>query len=119
MQSCPTRPTARYGDAPVVDTVLTHDEQSGSLVLFAVNRSQSESVALIGDVAAFGALQVGAALVLADADPSATNTVDDQDRVVPVPLHEVELLDGELRVELPPLSWVTVNLDRAGSPTLR
>ncbi|MET3806082.1 alpha-N-arabinofuranosidase [Nakamurella sp. UYEF19] len=112
-QTAPTLPTARYGDAPVVDSVLTHDEDSGSLVLFAINRSQSESVALIGDVATFGALAVGTALVLSDADPSATNTAEHQDRVVPRTLDKVELLDGELHLELPPLSWVMVTLDRA------
>ena len=88
-------------------------QETGSLVLFAVNRSQSESVALVGDVAAFGGLQVGDALVVTDGDPSARNTVDDQNRVVPVPLDNVELLGGELHLELPPLSWVTVTLDRA------
>ncbi len=110
IQSCPTQPTARYGDAPVVDTVVTHDEQAGSLVLFAVNRSRSESVAMVGDVASFGGLQVGDALVLTDADPSATNTADQPNRVVPQPLDGVALIDGELHLELPPLSWVTVTL---------
>ncbi len=112
-QTAPTVPTARYGDAPVVDTVLTYDEDSGSLVLFAINRSQSESVAVIGDVSAFGDLTVGDALVIVDSDPAATNTVDDPDRVVPVPLDKVELLAGELHIELPPLSWATVTLNRA------
>ena len=112
-QTAPTVPTTRYGDAPVVDTVLTYDEDSGSLVLFAINRSQSESVAVIGDVSAFGDLTVGDALVIVDSDPAATNTVDDPDRVVPVPLDKAELLAGELHLELPPLSWATVTLNRA------
>ena len=112
-QAAPTVPTARYGDAPVVDTVLTYDEDSGSLVLFGINRSQTESVAVIGDVTAFGDLTVGDALVIVDSDPAATNTVDDPDRVVPVPLNKAELLGGELHLELPPLSWATVTLNRA------
>lgn len=96
----------------MVATVLTHDEQTGSLVLFAINRARSDSVALVGDVATFGTLTVGTSLVITDADPLATNTADHQDRVTPVPLDKVELLDGELHLQLPPLSWVTVTIER-------
>ncbi len=112
-QTAPSLPTARYGDAPVVDSVLTHDPESGSLVLFAINRARSERVALIGDVSAFGGLTVVDPLVIVDSDPTATNTVDHPDRVVPVPLDKVGLRAGELHLELPPLSWVTVTLDPA------
>jgi alpha-N-arabinofuranosidase len=105
----PTYPTGRYGDVPVVDAVATHDLDTGEVVVFAVNRHRSEPVELRVGLAAFGDLTVAESWSLHDPDPSATNTEQQQDRVVPRP-HPAERTDDGLRVVMPPVSWHAVRL---------
>src|SRR5690606_18932128 len=38
----PTYETAKFGEAPVLDAVATHDAETGEVVVFAVNRSTTE-----------------------------------------------------------------------------
>ena len=38
----PRYETARYGDVPVLDAVALHDEESGELTVFAVNRGTAD-----------------------------------------------------------------------------
>ena len=42
----PTYESARYGTAGLVDSVATWDEESGELVIFAVNRGIEEATEL-------------------------------------------------------------------------
>jgi alpha-N-arabinofuranosidase len=50
--TAPTMPTGRFGDVPAVDAVATHDEQTGDLAVFLVNRG-TEPVPLRLDLRAF------------------------------------------------------------------
>jgi alpha-N-arabinofuranosidase len=107
----PTYATARHGEVSVVDAVATHDAESGDLVVFAVNRDQSDPVELTVDLHLFaGDVAVAEAWTLADDDIRATNTQDDPDRVVPHPTPVVSLDGGTLRVVLPPVSWSAIRL---------
>jgi alpha-N-arabinofuranosidase len=108
----PTYSTARYGDAPLVDAVATRDPETGAAAVFLVNRSVDEAVTVRIDVERLGALRIAETHTLADADPLAANTRDDQERVVPAPNDTARLVDGALTVELPPVSWTAVALTR-------
>jgi alpha-L-arabinofuranosidase len=110
----PTYGTAAHGEVPVVDAVATHDEETGSLALFAVNRSQDEPVEVTVDLRGFPGLRVGEASVLADRDRLAANTVDRPDRVRPREHRDVVVDDARLRLVLPPVSWNAVRLEPAG-----
>ena len=108
--STPSHLTATYGDTPLVDAVATHDAGSGAVAVFAVNRSLTGPVVTEIDVRAFGGAQVVEVLTLANPDPYARATVDDDTSLVPVPNAAVQR-DGDLvRVELPPVSWTMVRL---------
>ena len=48
--------------------------------------------------------------VLADADPDARNTLEDQNRVAPHPGEGATLTDGTLKATLEPLSWNVIRL---------
>ena len=50
--------TARYGAVPVVDAVATHDEDTGDVTVFAVNRDLTEPVDLAVPLTAFPQLDV-------------------------------------------------------------
>ena len=111
----PTYETQKYGEVPVLDAVATHDEETGDVVLLAVNRSQSDQVELSVDLRPFGDLRVAEATVLADDDIRAANTAEQPDRVTPRTATDVRLDDGALRAVLPPVSWNVLRLARAGS----
>jgi alpha-L-arabinofuranosidase len=113
----PTYPTARHGDVPVVDAVATHDPETGEAVVFAVNRHRSEPVELRVATASFGRVEVTEAWTLHDPDPSATNTEQHPNRVVPHP-SSTDLRSDSLRLVLPPISWQAVRLTRHGQRTV-
>ncbi|WP_033341067.1 arabinosylfuranosidase ArfA [Catenuloplanes japonicus] len=105
--SSPAYETPKFGDAPLVDAVATHDPETGAVALFVVNRSIDAPVRLTIDARAFGReLRVGDATVLADDDVYAVNTADAPDRVAPRPHPGVSALD----VVLPPVSWSVIPL---------
>ena len=99
----PVYATARHGDVPVVDAVATHD--AGELVVFAVNRHRSEPVELCVPVSG----EMAEAWTLHDADPSAVNTREHPDRVVPRP-QPASVAGGALRTVLAPVSWNAVRI---------
>ncbi len=108
----PTYETKRFGDVPLVDAVATNDDEGA--VLFVVNRSLDAPVQLTVDTRPLGA-QVAAVecLQLADADRHASNTAADPDRVRPRALSVPPPgADGEIEVQLPPISWTMVRLTR-------
>ncbi|HEY0002924.1 MAG TPA: alpha-N-arabinofuranosidase [Actinoplanes sp.] len=107
----PSYDTAKFGAVPVLDAVATHDEESGEVTVFVVNRHLTESVDLAVPVGAFGdGLRVLESWRIADEDLTAANTVDDQDRVVPTAADDAKVGDGELRATLPPVSWTAIRL---------
>ncbi|WP_306316900.1 MULTISPECIES: alpha-N-arabinofuranosidase [unclassified Streptomyces] len=105
----PTHTTERFGDVPVVDAVATHDEESGEIAVFAVNRSTTETVRVELD------LRGGAeeprlldAQTLTSDDPRTQNTEQDPEAVLPRPNPRASVENGKLYVELPPVSWNVV-----------
>ncbi|MGB3731933.1 alpha-N-arabinofuranosidase [Microbacterium sp.] len=103
-----TYSTAEYGDAPLVDSVVTTDG-AGSAV-FLVNRSRTESITVTIGTTELGATRIDEAVTLWDDDVYAKNTLADQNRVGLKTLEGVELADGVLTVTLPPVSWSAVAL---------
>jgi len=102
--------TALYGAAPLIDSVVTADAETGDSAVFLVNRSQTESIEVTIDVSGLGATRIVEAVTLHDADPYAKNTLADQNRVGLQPLAGVVLAEGTLTVTLPPVSWSALAL---------
>jgi len=107
---CPSYESEQHGTVGVVDAVATHDEDSGDTAVFLVNRSLEESVEFVVDVSLLGAVSLGSADSLYDADMHAANTLSNPDRVKLTPNESARLVDGELRIILPPVSWTAVTL---------
>lgn len=105
----PMTPTAAYGDVQQVWSTATHDPETGDLVWFGVNRSQTESVELDIDLSAFIDLVLIEHHLLHDEDSSAQNTREDPERVVPK-AGQSRLDTSILHVQLPPISWHCVRL---------
>ncbi|RPF23003.1 alpha-N-arabinofuranosidase [Myceligenerans xiligouense] len=109
----PVQETAKFGEVPVLDSVATHDPETGDLVLFAVNRSVTEAIALDVDLRGFPGLRVAEAVTLANPDHTWQATAADSTSVAPQPNTSAKVADDRARAELPPVSWSMVRLVRA------
>ncbi|MBG0563779.1 arabinosylfuranosidase ArfA [Actinoplanes aureus] len=106
--------TTAYGDVPLIDAVAVHDEEPGTLTVFAVNRDQRQQTALDLDLRACPGLITAEHVVIADTDADAVNTAEAPDRVVPRRLDDVKVADGHGIAALPPLSWNMIRFQPAG-----
>ena len=110
--SGPSHETKLHGEVPVVDLVPVHRDD-GSVVVFAVNRSQTDPATVDLDVRGFVGAVRGEHVAVFDDDPDAVNTAEQPDRVTPRQLDTVAADGGTLSVVLPPLSWNMLTLRRA------
>lgn len=106
--------TAKFGDVPLVDAVATHDEEAGTVTVFAVNRSTSDPMDLRVDTRGLGELKVVEALTLADDDPYRTAGPTDDSSVAPHPNTTASPDQSGMQIQLPAVSWTMVRLQRAG-----
>ncbi|MFE2426799.1 alpha-N-arabinofuranosidase [Streptomyces sp. NPDC059373] len=106
----PSYPTARFGDVPLLHATAVIDDAIGAVTVFAVNRSQTESLPLEVALRGLCLNRVVEHSVLADADPDAANTLADRERVTPITSYGAALTDGTLRASLPPLSWNMIRM---------
>jgi alpha-N-arabinofuranosidase len=99
-------PTAKYGEAPAIWATATHDEATGELVLFVVNRDRHGPCAL--EVTLPEGLRPVEHLELTDDDLSAINSADAPDRVTPRPGTGLTQEGRLASLNLPPVSWSIV-----------
>lgn len=105
--------TAAHGTVDLADAAVTATDEE--IVLYLLNRSSTDPLTLEVDLAGAPAAAVLSAQSLhapAGGDRFASNTVDEPDRVRPVPLTNVTLTDAgtAATVVLPALSWSIVRL---------
>lgn len=113
--SSPETSTKKYGDVPMVDTVAVRC-QDGTLAVFAVNRSLTDTADFRVEVPAASAdadpaLTVSA-FTLHDDDINAQNTAENPNRIA---LHEnatasYDAGSREARVSLPACSWSVIRI---------
>ncbi|GGM32803.1 alpha-N-arabinofuranosidase [Promicromonospora citrea] len=108
----PVQETAKFGDVPVLDAVATHDPETGGVVVFAVNRSLTDDLALDLDLRGFPGLRVAEAVTLSNPDHTWSATADDATSVLPQPNTTAKVADDRAQVTLPPVSWSVVRLEK-------
>jgi alpha-N-arabinofuranosidase len=106
----PVYQTAGHGEVPVVDVVATRDPERGAVSVFAVNRHQTEPVALTLDVRGLGCAAVVDHRYLGGDGLDLTNSAEEPQRVVPLAGMGTRLDGGRLEVTLPPVSWTMLRL---------
>lgn len=106
----PSYDNRQFDSVPLLEAVATHDEERGTLTLFAVNRDQEETLILEGELRAFPGYEVVEHLVLEHADPKAGNSLDAPDEVTPHHRGDADCRDGPLAATLPRLSWNVIRL---------
>jgi alpha-N-arabinofuranosidase len=109
----PRHETAGYGDVDTVSAVGTYDDETGSLTLFAVNRSPDAPVDLNVDMRSLGLARLVEHSVLTSDDPHELSSKANAARVRPRALSASELgSDQHLRATLPAVSWNVLRLER-------
>ncbi|MFZ3570730.1 alpha-N-arabinofuranosidase [Streptomyces sp. BH097] len=107
--SGPTYDTQRHDTADLLHATAVRAED-GTVTVFAVNRSQTESLPLEVALNGLELAQIVEHSVLSDADPEARNTLAEPERVVPHSATTTALEDGKLKASLEPLSWNVIRL---------
>ncbi len=110
----PRQDTAAYGEVPLLDATATYDDETGELVLFAVNRDQHEPLTVDVDLRALPGRGPVEHVVIADDDRAAVNTEQAPNRVEPRRLTGAAVRDGRLAAVLPPVSFNVLRLRQAG-----
>ncbi|WP_406024035.1 alpha-N-arabinofuranosidase [Nocardioides sp. NBC_00850] len=111
-------PTEKFGDVDVIDAAATWSEADGRVALFVANRGLDEASDVTVDLRGLGVERVASAEILTipeGGDRYASNVEAAPDRVGLVPLRDVGVEDGSVRLSLPPLSWAVVELEVAVS----
>ena len=117
----PTYTAGARGEVPVLDVSASHDEETGAVSLFLVNRGTSQDLEVeiaFGERAAGGSVEVD---VLSGDDPKAHNSWERPEAVAPVRGRAARGDDGKLQVRAPALGLTVVRakLERPGSPDRR
>jgi alpha-N-arabinofuranosidase len=106
----PSYNTAVYGRVALLDAVATIDDDSGSVAVFLVHRGMDTPMTVSMDVGSLGPVRLAESITVADDDPTASNTLEHQQRVAPAPNRSARIENGVLTVDLPPISWTALQL---------
>ncbi len=101
-----------FTDVPYLESTAIWNEELGELTVFAVNRSESDHLALECDVRGFAGYRVVEHIVLTGDDKAASNTAEDPNRVTPSRGAGAVLDNGSLTVTLPKFSWNVLRLQK-------
>jgi len=107
--TCNTYSSGKFTGVPYVDEVTVYNEQEGELVIFAVNRSETEEIALSCDIENFRAEEVIAHTAMHHPDKKATN-LNNHEEVKPHETGTAAIDGGTLRAVLQPLSWNMIRI---------
>ena len=106
----PTYENKEFGSVPLLDAVMTTNEEDETATIFAVNRSQDGPLSLEGDLRGFADYRVTEHLVLENGNVKAANTAQNPNAVVPHAGGDASVQDGTLTSLLPRLSWNVIRL---------
>jgi alpha-N-arabinofuranosidase len=110
---CDTFSTDTHERAPSILCSVVCDSETGSVVVFVLNRNTSDELALEIELRGFeGGLGVTTATELHHKDLKAVNSMNAGDTVAPKELANLKLSNGRLRATLKPLSWNVIVASR-------
>nr|WP_078544574.1 alpha-N-arabinofuranosidase [Litchfieldia alkalitelluris] len=107
--SSPKYDSKDFTDVPYLDTVSVYDEENDTVTIFAVNRHQTDVLALDADIRSFEGYKVVEHIVLENGDVKATNQLN-RSNVEPHSNGDAKVDGGQLTANLPKLSWNVIRL---------
>jgi alpha-N-arabinofuranosidase len=95
---------------PYLKLSAVHDDEAGTLTLFALNRHLKSDMTVDFSTKGFSKLSVAKAHQLHDKDLKALNTAKKANRITPSPLKDIKIQSDGLRATLRPASWNVIQL---------
>ena len=99
-----------FAEVPYIETIAVHNDETGELVIFAVNRSEDREIAFTFEEEGFGLESILEATELAGYDKKDTNATD-HDLVKLQEKSDVILKDDAFSTVLKPLSWNVIRIN--------
>lgn len=109
LSESPTYDSLEFKDVPYLESTVVHNEEENELVIFAVNRSEKDTLNLTTQLEGFTNLQVIEATELAGYEPKLT-TQDNHDAMEIKTNNDVEITEETVSADLKPLSWNMIRL---------
>ena len=106
--NAPMYNTKQFGDMPLLDVSSSYDSENNRHAVFIVNRSQTDAVVTDINWQDQQPTQIASAYQLAGTDPKASNTWENPNNLVAVPIDVPEVTDGVTTMSLPPLSFTVL-----------
>lgn len=107
---CPGYDAEVADNVPYLDIAGVHDETSGTLTFFAVNRHGTDSLDLELSLQGYAPKAIVDHQVMTHANLEAVNSLKDQNAVVPTKGTGAKIADGMLTAKLPPLSYQMIRV---------
>jgi alpha-N-arabinofuranosidase len=107
----PTYKSDVAGDVAYADIAGVHDEASGHVTFFAINRHASETAEVDISLEGFGNASLADHQVMTHADLRAVNSADKPDNVMPKPGSGAAVREGRLSLTLPPYSYQMIRIN--------
>jgi alpha-L-arabinofuranosidase len=104
----PLYPTLQFGDMPLLDASAAYTIEDGQSAVFLVNRSQTDSLPTEIIWQNGAPKEIVAIHQIAGDDPKAANTFEYPETIVPKKVGRTPVVDGIVRLKLPPLSFTVV-----------
>jgi alpha-N-arabinofuranosidase len=101
----PVYDSKEFTDVPFLESVTTIDDETGELVIFAVNRDQHRPLQLEGELRGFEKFQLVEHIILESNDPKARNDKNHMDLIKPHHNGNATIKDNLINASLPKLSW--------------
>ena len=108
--TCPGYDSDVADNVPYLDIAGVHQEASGAVTLFAVNRHATETLDVTIDLQGFGKLQIVDHQTIVHGDLEAVNDLKGQDTVVPKKGKNAKIDGDILKAKLPPYSYQMIRL---------
>ncbi|XEC93014.1 alpha-N-arabinofuranosidase [Paenibacillus tarimensis] len=99
-----------FTDVPYLEAIAVHNEESGTVTIFAVNRCLTDSIEFEADLRSFGNIRVMEHIVLEHEDIKAKNSASDPNRVAPHSNGNATADSGKVTAKLAKHSWNVIRL---------
>lgn len=101
-----------YTDVPVLETIVTYNEEENTITVFAVNRDTENDLLVEYKLDGFEGYKVLENIVYSSDDPFIGNTPEKPDNVVPKIANNAKIDGNILEVLMPKFSWNVVRLKK-------
>jgi alpha-N-arabinofuranosidase len=98
------------GDVAYADITGVHDELTGHVTFFAINRHATEAIDTAIDLTGFGSAEIVDHQVMTHADLKATNSAEKPGNVAPKKGSGASISSGTLSLSLPAYSYQMIRL---------